>query len=219
MKAIIRTISVCLLLPISITSFFAQERLGSDLAAPKVSVFLQTLPIKGNQLYSFSDADTDNLINLAATLHINVFEMIDCIFRYAEQLNMRILISGTSLRKAQTNYDLGGERVLAILPVTKLKYLETGAIFSPSQKDFDIVLEEGHQSYIEIGTAVYEPHFGFSRMTPNLFDQAYGITVKKLFFSSQLEKLELYSPGKGAIYVKGLSRPKRWNLNVVTIRK
>jgi len=29
-----------------------------------------------------------------------------------------------------------------------------------------------------------------------------------------LERLELYEPGKGAIYVKGLSRPKRWNLDV-----
>ena len=71
------------------------------------------------------------------------------------------------------------------------------------------------EKYIEIGTAVYAPRFGFRKLSPLLFDQAYGITVKKLVINTTLEKLALFEPGKGAIYVKALSRPKRWNLNVV----
>ena len=108
--------------------------------------------------------------------------------------------------------------MLAILPVDKLLSLETGAVFSSEQCKMDIFLDSVHETYIEIGTAHYEIHCGFKTLSPLLFSQPFGISIQKLFLRAPLEKLELYAPGKGAIYVKGLSHPKRWNLDVITVK-
>jgi hypothetical protein len=191
------------------------ERLGADLAVPEVTAFLKTLPLKPGQMYAFSSADTERFIDLAARIHINVFEALDCTYRYIKPLNARVKVVGSDLRSLQSRYDLGGERVLAILSVDKLRYLETGAALAPGQFALDIFLESQTEKYIEIGTAVYSARFGFKRISPLHFDDAYGITVKKLIITTTLERLELFSPGKGAIYVKALSRPKKWNLDVV----
>lgn len=201
---------------VAMSSLFAVEPAGADLAAPEITLFLQSLPLKKAQIYTFSDTETEAIIGLAAKLRVNVFELIDCVYRYTASINSRIAITGSSLRKLQKNYNLGGERVLAILPVDKLKTIEIGAKLSNNQRALDMYLESVHQTYIEIGTAVYETRCGFTAMKPGLYLQAYGITVKKLFFNAPLDKLELYAPAKGAIYAKGLSRPKKWNLNVIS---
>lgn len=120
------------------------------------------------------------------------------------------------MRKIQPLYDMGKDRVLALLPVDKMIKLETGASFNTAQKALDVYLEEEHQAYIEIGTAMYQKTFGFAKISPLLFSEPYGIMVKKMIFATPLEKLELYAPGKGAIYARGISKPKRWNLWVIT---
>ncbi len=196
-------------------SFAQAERLGADLAVPEVTAFLKTLPLKSGQMYEFSSGDTERLIDLAARIHINVFEALDCTYRYVKPLNARVKVFGSDLRNLQSRYDLGGERVLAILSVDKLRYLETGVELAPGQYALDIYLESQTEKYIEIGTAVYNARFGFKRISPLHFNDAYGITVKKLIITTTLERLELFSPGKGAIYVKALARPKKWNLDVV----
>jgi hypothetical protein len=93
--------------------------------------------------------------------------------------------------------------------------LEIGAVQKAGQKAMDVQLSAGREEYIEIGTAVYEPRFGFSTLSPLQFGGAYGVRVKRFFLSSDLDRLELYEPGKGAIWVKGLGRPKKWNLWIV----
>ena len=191
------------------------QRLGADLAVPEVNAFLKTLPLKSGQAYTFSSADTERFIDLAARIHINVFEALDCTYRYIKPLNARVKVLGPDLRNLQSRYDLGGERVLAILSVDKLRFLETGAELTPGQCALDIYLDSQTEKYIEIGTAVYNARFGFKRISPLHFYDAYGITVKKLIITTTLERLELFEPGKGAIYVKALARPKKWNLNVV----
>lgn len=194
----------------------ADSRLGANLAAPKVFAFLDTIPLVPNGTYTLSDAEMDKFLGLASDIHINVFEMIDCAFRYLTPRSERIVIEGSSLRKLQGKYDLGGERVLAILSIEKVRYLETGARLKAGQEDLDIYLQSPVETFIEIGTASYETRYGFRTLKPLLFDGAYGIMVKKMILSTPLEKLELFAPGKGAIYVKGLSRPKKWNLDVIT---
>jgi len=199
----------------SLFSLGAQSRLGANHAAPGVESFMKGIPLKGGEIYTFSAGETESLIALAEREKINAFELIDCVFRYVNPRRMRVSIRGADLRSLQGAYDLGGDRVLAILSVETLRYLETGARFTDDQKDLDIYIEGVREEYIEIGTAVYERRFGFERISPLLFSGAYGIMVRKMFFTTPLEKLELFSPGKGAIYVKALSRPKRWNLDVI----
>ena len=198
--------------------FADDDRLGADAAAIPIASFLSTIPFQQGTITKFTDQDTEKLIALAAKLHINVFELLDCTFRYIEPLHVRISMSGLVLRNLQAKYDLGGDRVLAILPVDKLSYLEIGAVFSSEQSKMDIFLDSVHESFIEIGTAHYEIHCGFKMLSPRTFSLPFGISGKKLFLRAPLEMLELYEPGKGAIYVKGLSRPKRWNLDVITVK-
>ena len=211
-----RSIITVFLFVILVFSLSADSRLGANKAEPLVTAFLKTLPLNSGQMYILTDKDAEGLIDLAAQIHINVFEMLDCTFRYVKPLNIRVRVSGSQLRSLQTRYDLGGDRVLAILSVEKLNNLELGARLANGQNDLDIFLNSPSEKYIEIGTAVYDVRFGFKKISPLLFGEAYGITVKKMFITTTLERLELFAPGKGAIYVKALQRPKKWNLDVVT---
>jgi len=217
MKSILARFAVMLCLSVfSISPFAAEVQAGADAAAPEIAKYLETLDLSEEKLYTLTDSETGRIIDLAAKLRINVFELIDCTCRYAIPNRMRISITGDAMRKVQTTYDLGKERVLALLPVDKMTKLETGYSWVKGQTALDVFLESSHQAYIEIGTAVYDKRFGFARIEPYLFADPYGITVKQFIFSAPLEKLELYAPGKGAIYAKGVSRPKKWNLWVIT---
>lgn len=193
-------------------------RRGANLAEPGVFRYLETLPLQPNAIYSCDEAITLELVSLAADEHINVFELIDCMVRYAKPRAYRFKIVGNFLRATQDRFDLGGERVLKILAIDKLDYLEFGANLTEGQSDLDIYMSSTREAYIEIGTARYAERFGFKSVSPLLFDKAYGIMVTKLFIKTPLTKLELFSPGKGAIYVSALSRPKRWNLDIITPR-
>lgn len=215
MRFSVRSVSFVLLLSV-FSSLHADSRLGADKAMPYMTDFLETLPLVPGTVYELNEEETGKVIRLAADIHINVFEIIDCSFRYITPKNCRIRLDGALLRKQQSVFDLGGERVLAILAVDKIKFLETGASFTQDQHDLDIYLSEPAETYIEIGTAVYNTHFGFKKMSPLLFEDAFGISVKKLLFSAPLIKLKLFAAGKGEIYVKGVPRPKRWNLDVIT---
>ena len=194
----------------------APWRLGADHAEPGVANFLEAMNIPSNSMYICTENDVLNIIALAEKEKINVFELIDCIYRYVAPRTIRITIYGKDLRKTQEKFDLGGERILAILGIDTIRYIEVGAVLEKGQKPMDVFLEGTRETYIEIGTALYEKQFGFGTLSPLVFDDAYGITVKKLFFQAPLTKLELFSPGKGAIHVKNMFRPKRWNLDVVT---
>lgn len=194
-------------------------RLGSNAAMPFITEYIERLPLVPGENYEFTEDDIRGIVDLAAEIHINVFEIIDCCYRLIEPRNIRITIQGEHLRKMQNEYDLGGKRVLAILAIEKLEKLETGAKLNSSQEALDLFLTEPYETYIEIGTAMYEQRAGFREISPCLFNDAYGITVKKFFIKSPLVKLELFAPGKGAIYIKAISRPKRWNLDVITYKQ
>lgn len=199
---------------------FAQgAKPGANGAAAEVAALLAgfELPATGTAL--LDDGRTETMIALAARMRINVFELLDASYRYLAPLGFRISIPGSSLRKTEALYDFGRERVRALLPVDVIERIEIGAVRNPEQKAMDVWLSEPREEFIEIGTAVYQTRFGFEKLSPLRFDRSYGVTVKRFFFSTVLERLELYEPGKGAIYVKGLSRPKKWNLWIVTPQK
>jgi hypothetical protein len=195
---------------------FADSRLGANKAVPTVFAYFDSLHIAPSTQYTLSDSDLERLFGIAADIHINVFEIIDCANRYSKPKGIRIQILGQTLRKMQSLFDLGGDRVLAIIAVNKLLKLETGARQTDDQKDLDIYIDSLTETDFEIGTAMYQQRYGFATVSPLLFSGAYGVMVRKMVFSTPLEKLELFAPGKGAIYVKGLTRPKRWNLDVIT---
>lgn len=213
---IFRLVSILALLALPLCAVTGEIRAGADAASPRVASFLELIPMKSGSIYTFSDDETRRMVAMAAEAHINVFELLDCAYRYAAPRGFRISVSGSSLRKAQATHDLGGERVLALLPVSKMIRMEAGAAQQAGQNALDVYLDSDHEAYIEIGTAVYDRHFGFARIDPLLFSSPFGIEVKKLFFTAPLKKLELYEPAKAAIYASGISKPKRWVLHTVT---
>lgn len=203
---------------LSAQSIDAQTRLGANNAAPAVHNFLEKLPLVSGTVYTLSAQETLEIVKLSSAIGINVFELIDCTYRYLSPKNMRITITGTALRNTKNTYDLGEERIEALLPIDLMISLEIGAVLSSGQHAMDVYLMSKHQSDIEIGTAFYESKFGFSRISPLLFSEPYGVSVKKFLFTSTLDYIELYEPSKVAIYAKNVSRPKKWVIRTITVR-
>ncbi len=186
--------------------------IGADAAYPLLEKDFKSFPIKEYEMYCLSDTELEQILGTAADIQINLFELLDCLYRYLQPRNMRVEITGSSFRHLQSSFDYGEERVLALFPVHKLVKVQTGACFSQDQKAFDMYLDSKYTKYIEIGTALYEPRCGFEKLEPLTFSEAYGMQIKKWGMVKKLSKIYHYENGKGAIYVKGFFRPKRWRL-------
>ena len=195
------------------------EKPGADGAAAEVAALLASFGLPASGTSMLDDGRTEAMLALAARLRINVFELLDASYRYLLPRGLRLGIAGGSLRKAEARFDFGRERVRSLLPVDVLEKIEIGAVQGPGEQAMDVWLSKSREEFIEIGTAVYETRFGFEKLSPLRFDHSYGVKVKRFPFSSVLERLELYEPGKGAIYVRGLPKPKKWNLWIVTLQK
>jgi len=196
----------------------ASDYPGAAAAYPAVQRYLEELPFTASAAYDLTTVEIEQLVGIAADSFINIFELLDCAYRYLGPRSFRARLSGDALRDAERNYDYGDDRIKALIPIEKIAFVEVGAPVVSSRNAMDIRLFRAHSQYIELGTAVMEPSFGFRRMSDGLFEEAYGVAVKRFPFSTELQKLELYAPAKGAIYVKALSRPKRWNLKIIKRR-
>lgn len=196
-------------------SLGAQERPGADAVAPLVAAHLASLPFSRGFLYELSESETKALFESAARFKVNVFELLDCAYRYLEPLGFRAVLRGEHLRSAAAVYDFGGARVAALLPVAKTERIEIGTRNRAEDGAMDVYLTEDHSEYIEIGTAVMERRFGFRSIEPLSFLDAYGIAVKRFPISTELVRLDLYEPLKIAIFVKALVKPKRWRIDAV----
>lgn len=216
-KMRIYSVLFSILLAGAVSPVFA-DRSGADLAAPRVQAVLELMNIPQGVAYELDEMQTKALIETSASLSINVFELVDCAYRYLGSRNMRVTFNGNTLRKAGEQFELGSQRVYALLPMNKISRMELGSIMTAGQTAFDVYLTETHQDYIEIGTAIYAQRFGFAKLRPLNFEEPYGITVKKFLFTSALSRIEFYEPAKAAIYVTGLTRPKRWVLEVIRKR-
>ncbi len=211
-KKMIGIVCLCLFfLPIH-----ANDGIGPDAAYPILEKEFKKLPIKENELYSISEKELEHIIGIAADIQINLFELLDCCYRYLAPRNMRIEIQGSSFRNLQQFFDYGGERILGLIPIHKMIKVQTGACFTKNEKAFDMYLDSNYSRYIEIVTAMYKARCGFEKMDPRLFSEAYGMRVKKWGMRLDVSKIHLYENGKGALHAKKFYRPKRWYLNIIT---
>lgn len=196
-------------------SLSAQDRPGADAVAPRVAEHLSRLPFSRTASYVLTAAETESLFGLAAAAGINVFELLDCSYRYLAPRGFRAVLRGENLMRAALVYDFGGKRVAALLPTEKTDRIEIGAPLAAGERAMDVYLTANHSEHIEIGTAVMERRFGFARLEPLDFLDSYGIRVQRFPVSTELSRLELYEPIKIAIHVKALGRPKRWKIDAV----
>lgn len=211
-----RLLPIILLFQIVILPLSADAHSGANHAEAEIAAFMDTLGLESGKMHEFTDLQAFEIIDLSYRLEINIFELIDCTYRYTARRNTRISISGDSIRKLQPLYNLGNERIMKLLPISKVIKLEAGASLVPDQKALDVYLDSEYRADIEIGTAMYNKKFGFAKLQPLLFGDPYGVKVRVLIFTASLDQLKLYEPGKGAIYAKGISKPKRWHLGVIT---
>ena len=203
------------LLSLSLLTAYAYTE-GADAAAPVIAQLLEHMPTTDSAVYQLNDEELTDILGAAADNSINLFELIDCCYRYLAPRNMRIALSGDSLRRLKSSFNYGGHPIDSLLPIDKLVKAETGVCFTGDQKAFDIYLDSSYSVYIDIATALYEPRCGFKTLEPLNFSEPYGMRIKKWGIVKKIKKIHLYSPGSAAVYVKGFYKPKRWGLPVVT---
>jgi hypothetical protein len=216
MKQKVYGIAAAVLLCTAMTELYGVDKMGADYAAPAVASFLEGLALPEGELYAFTLEDTEKALGVSADNGICVFELVDCMYRYLAPRNMRVSISGDYIRNLHSKFYLGEAWTRALIRLDDILRLDTGAILSEDQNALDMFLPEPSSKYIEIGNGFYEAKFGFKTLTPNLFADAYGLTVRWFVVKTPVLRMEMYGPNLGAIYVKAINRPKKWEFGLIT---
>ena len=205
------------LLPIAFCFLFSLYSFGkgADAAYPILEKMFSEMQIPENKLYIVSEQDMATMLDKSVELDINLFELLDCIYRYLAPNHKRFEISGTVLREAQTTYSYG-DPIETLLPIEKMEKIQVGACFIQEQKPLDMWLSEPYSVFIKVATAVYDTRCGFGKLEPLNFLEPYGMQVKKWNIVKNIRKFYLFEPGRSAVYAEGFFRPKRWWVDSVT---
>ena len=145
------------LLPIAFCFLFSLYSFGkgADAAYPIFEKMFSEMQIPENKLYIVSDQDMATMLDKSVELDINLFELLDCIYRYLAPNHKRFEISGTVLRNAQTTYSYG-DPIETLLPIEKMEKIQVGACLTQEQKPLDMWLREPYSVFIKVATAVYD---------------------------------------------------------------
>ena len=205
------------LLPIAFCFLFSLYSFGkgADAAYPIFEKMFSEMQIPENKLYIVSDQDMATMLDKSVELDVNLFELLDCIYRYLAPNHKRFEISGRVLRNAQTTYSYG-DPIETLLPIEKMEKIQVGACLTQEQKPLDMWLSEPYSVFIKVATAVYDTRCGFGKLEPLNFLQPYGMQVKKWNIVKPIRKFHLFEPGRSAVYAEGFFRPKRWWVDSVT---
>lgn len=207
-----KTLCLCLFLFTGLLGVFAK---GAEAAYPMLEKLFDQMPIAEHTIYPVSDQEVIRILDEAATLNINLFELIDCTYRYLSLRNMRFEMSGDSFRKAQASFNYGGHPIELLLPMEKIVKIQVGSSFTKDQKPLDIYLSSPYSVYVDIATVLYDTRCGFEKLEALTFINSYGMRIKKWTIVKTLRKIHLYEPGQAAVYVHGFFRPKRWTFSAI----
>ena len=207
-----------LLLILSLVIFSSLYVVGmsADEAYPAIEEIVSALPMQENVVYHTNDDDIQQILGAAADTGINLFELIDCMYRYLAPNNKRLEISGTSLRSARVSFTYGGYPIEQLLPIDTIVSVQVGACFTKTQNPLEMELEAPYSVYVEIATAAYDAKCGFTKVQPLNFLESYGMYIKKWNITKQIRKIHLYEPGFGAVYVSGFFKPKKWAFGAIS---
>ena len=193
-------------------SSFQLAGMSADEAYPAIKEVISAMPIPENVLYHSTVNDIELILSTAADTSINLFELIDCMYRYLAPNNKRLEISGEILRNARISFGYGGYPVEVLLPIDNIVSVQVGACFTQDQNPLEMELDAPYSVYIEIATAAYDTRCGFTKLEPLNFLESYGMYIKKWNITKQVRKIHLYKPGFGAVYARGFFKPKKWEL-------
>ena len=177
----------------------------ADEAYPEIEPTLASIPAESGTLYTVTDQDMTVILNKASDVQINLFGLLDCIYRYAKLSKKRVEILGITLQKAQSIFNYGGYPIDVLLPIERIIKIEVGAPLKAGQNPLDITLNEPYSVYIEVATAIYDVHCGFTKMEPQTFLESYGMYMKKWNITKPIWKIYLGPDNLGSVYVQGFS--------------
>ena len=175
----------------------------ADEAYPEIEPTLASIPAESGTLYTVTDQDMTVILNKASDVQINLFGLLDCVYRYAKLSKKRVEILGITLQKAQSIFNYGGYPIDVLLPIERIIKIEVGAPLKAGQNPLDITLNEPYSVYIEVATAIYDVHCGFTKMEPQTFLESYGMYMKKWNITKPIWKIYLGPDNLGSVYVKG----------------
>ena len=201
------------LLPVLYLFLFSTFQLigmSADEAYPIIDKTVLALPMRENSVYYVNDDDVKGILGTASDIGINLFELIDCMYRYLAPNNKRLEISGKVLRNARTSFSYGGYPIEQLLPIDTIVSVQVGACFTKNQNPLEMELDVPYSVYIEIATATYDTRCGFTKLQPLNFLESYGMYIKKWNITKRIRKIHLYEPGYGAVYAQGFFKPKKW---------
>ena len=177
----------------------------ADEAYPEIEPTLASIPAESGTLYTVTDQDMTVILNKASDVQINLFGLLDCVYRYAKLSKKRVEILGITLQKAQSIFNYGGYPIDVLLPIERIIKIEVGAPLKAGQNPLDITLNEPYSVYIEVATAIYDVHCGFTKMEPQTFLESYGMYMKKWNITKPKWKIYLGPDNLGSVYVQGFS--------------
>ena len=198
-----------------------------------VSLFAEEMPSESDvaELLQFEErssgpeqhtADLDllsALFDYADSRDINLFELFGVVVPVLQREQVRLRISGEELRGAAAIFELGRDRTQALLPVSKVRYIELGAPLASGDPAVEIFLTEEHRQFLEIANISLSTHYGFADVRERVFTGGFGAAVRRIGFNFNLDSIDLYELNKIAIYVRNFGRPKRWRIYAIERRQ
>lgn len=174
---------------------------------------------KGDEnLHNCTKDEVELLLREGAKYYLNLFEILYVANVYLTKINLRISMQGSFLRELEEKIAYGNERVYNLMPISILKEVQVGPVTKEGEHVLDIFFTTNYEKYIEIGTAIYEPHIGFTKIANYTFSGCFGMTVKKFGIKKKVDRIFMYEKKRIAIYVKAFPIPKRWVLQHVYVK-
>ena len=183
-----------------------------------VEVLLSSFDKGNGKTHNCTKDEVELLLREGAKYDLNLFEILYVTNVYLTKIGLRISMKGSFLRELESKIAYGDERVYNLLPISILDEVQVGPVTKAGENALDIFFSKPYEKYIEIGTAIYEPHIGFTKILDNTFSGCFGMIVKKLGIKKRVDRIFMYEKKKIAIYVRAFPIPKRWILQNVYIK-
>ena len=161
------------------------------------------------------DQDLARLLDYGIERELMIFEVFNAVVLHLEHDHARAHISGSTLRRVAAVYDLGGDRVLSLLPVEKVAHIYLGN-GGPREAPLEVYLDDEHAQFLEVADITLSRHYGFRQVGLWRFDDGFGASVRRMIFGLNLDSIEIYEKNKIAIRVNGVGRPKRWRIDRIS---
>jgi hypothetical protein len=199
-------------------SLYAKSSYTYEKEITAIEVLLSSFNKGEGKIHNCTKDEVELLLREGAKYELNLFEILYIANTYLTKVGLRISMKGFFLRELEDRIAYGNERVYNLMPISILEEVQVGPATRDGEHILDIFFSKPYEKYIEIGTAIYDPHIGFTKISDNTFSGCFGMTVKKFGIKKKVDRIFMYEKKKIAIYVKAFPIPKKWVLENVYVK-